>query len=85
MVTTLEEDFLVNGYERLEAAGVDSENARKEMKKFLEQIETDNNDSAPSTPETVDEAEFEVVISSDEEENEEDNDSDDFVVNEDIE
>jgi len=79
MVATLEENIFISEYECLEVAGVDFKNAQKEMKKFLEQIEINDNDSAPSSSKIVDETEFEVVISSNEEKD------DDFVINNDIE
>ncbi len=85
-MATLKENVLISEYEHLETANVDFKNAQKEMKKFLEQIEINNNDSTPPSPKTIDETEFEVVIFSDEEkDDEEESKDDDFVVNNDIE
>ena len=86
MMATLKENVLISEYKCLEIAGVDFKNAQKEMEKFLEQIEINDNDSASSSFKTVDETEFEVVIFSDEEkDDEEESKDDDFVVNNDIE
>ena len=85
MVSTLEENWLINGYKHLEAAGVDSENIKKEMEEFLRQIEENAEDSTPSTSKTVEKDEFKIVISFNEEEDEEESDDSDFVVNKDIE
>ncbi len=86
MMATLKENVLISEYKCLETAGVDFKNAQKEMEKFLEQIEINDNDSASSSSKIVDETEFEVVISSDKkEDDEEESEDDDFVINNDIE
>ena len=54
------------------------------MEKFLEQFNV-NNSSAPLTPETINENEFKIVISFNEEEEENDESENDFIINNEIE
>ncbi len=85
MIFILEEDWLLNDYQHLKAARVNSNNTQKKMDKFLKQVDNNNDNSMPTSPETVDESDFEIVISSDEKKEEDESDNDDFVINDDIE
>ncbi len=55
------------------------------MDKFFKQVDNNNDNFMPISPETVDESDFEILIFSDEKKKKNESNDDDFVINDDVE